>query len=738
MAESQWDVGTGTAPEESRPLQLHIGDYVRILRKHVWLIVAILVAGILLGTGYLVRQPRIYRATGTLHIDTTPPEVLGSVKEVVDLGAGDYWSNKEFYETQYRIISSRDVLERVVEREGLDRDAEFLGVARIADPAKRAEATAAADAVGILQASLRVDPVKNSQLVEISIDDTDPERAAKLSNAVMDAYIERNLDRRMEGTRAASDWLGEQMGDLKTKLESSELALYNFKKDQDILSTSLEDRQNIISQRLVALNDSLNDVITRRVELESAVKEAEALRQKDAGNPLWALALGKVLDSTVVSALRQDLIDQEKEVATLAERYLDKHPQRVVAEEKLQIVRARLATESQAVVEAMRSEYRAVVTSEQRLKDLIEGVKAEAFELNKKEIDYKKLGREQSNNQRLYDLVLSRLKEADLTALLKANNIRKLEPALVPTAPIKPRPAMILFITLLLSSLAALGVAVLVEILDRTLKNEADVEQALGVPFLGMVPSINAAGARRRDRDDDPSRDLFVFNNPKSAAAECCRAIRTNLLFMSPDRELKRIAVTSSGPQEGKTTTCINVGVAMAQAGSRVLLIDTDMRRPRLHRAFGLSNEIGLSTVVVGETPVGSAIKTTDVPNLFVLPCGPVPPNPAELLHTERFREVLAQLGEQFDRLVFDTPPLIAVADAAVLSTAVDGVMLVTRFRKTTRDVARRVLRSLRDVNAPVLGAVMNDVDLESREYGYYYYRRYGYYYSEGGESAKA
>jgi polysaccharide biosynthesis transport protein len=174
MSESQWDVGTPPAAEEHRPLQLNIGDYIRILRKHVFLILAILASGILLGSGYLVRQERIYRATGTLHIDTSPPQVLGSVKEVVDLGASDYWSNKEFYETQYRIISSRDVLERVVEREALDRDADFLGVSRIQDATKRAEAVAAADAVGLLQARVRVDPVKNSQLVEISVDDGDP------------------------------------------------------------------------------------------------------------------------------------------------------------------------------------------------------------------------------------------------------------------------------------------------------------------------------------------------------------------------------------------------------------------------------------------------------------------------------------------------------------------------------------------------------------------------------------
>ena len=736
MSETQWE-GAPAQADEAPESTFNVRDHLRILRKRLWLIVGVIVAAGGLAGAWLFTQPRIYRASGTLHIDTSAPRVLGDVKDVVDLGAGDYWSNKEFYETQYKIIASRDVLDRVVEKEGLDRDLPFLGLDRVEDEAKRAELLGRIDPVAVLEAKLHVDPVKNSQLVQVSIEDTDAARAARLANAVMDAYIERNLDRRLEGTKAASDWLGEQMGDLKSKLESSELALYTFKRDQDILSTSLEDRQNITSQRLVTLNDSLTEVITRKANLAAVLAEIEAARRTSPDDPFWAASIAKVAESKLVADLQRDFVKQENEVAALSQQYGEKHPKLVAGQERLAGLRQRVSKEMANVVESVRSEHRATVDAERRLEALIAGVKREAFELNKREIDYKKLKREEENNQRLYELVLSRLKEADLTALLKANNVNKLDAAIVPDRPVKPRPAVTGLLALVVGAVLGVGLAYALELLDRTLKNEDDVERVLGVPFLGMVPSIVAAGAGKA-RADDPTRDLFVFHNPKSAAAECTRAIRTNLLFMSPERELRKLVVTSSGPQEGKTTTCINVGVTMAQAGSRVLLVDTDMRRPRLHRAFKLSNEVGLSTLIVGETDVESVVKTTDVPNLFVLPCGPVPPNPPQLLHTERFQEIQRQLEGKYDRVVFDTPPLAAVAAAAVLATRVDGVMLVTRFHRTTRDVATRALRSLRDVKARVLGVVMNDVNLQSRQYDYYYYRRYGQYYSEGGESAKA
>ena len=228
----------------------------------------------------------------------------------------------------------------------------------------------------------------------------------------------------------------------------------------------------------------------------------------------------------------------------------------------------------------------------------------------------------------------------------------------------------------------------------------------------------------------------MVHTQPKSAVAECLRAVRTNLLFMSPDKPLKTILVTSSGPQEGKTTTATSLAVTMAASGNRVLLVDADMRRPRVHRIFGIPNDAGLSSLIVGEGSLAELTRTTEIPNLSILPCGPVPPNPAELLHTDAFRRILSELEKHYDRIIVDSPPVGVVADAVVIATQVDGTLIVLKANRTSRDLARQAVKQLRDVKAPIFGAVLNDLDLEDQKYGQYaYYYRYGYYY---GESKKA
>ncbi len=289
----------------------------------------------------------------------------------------------------------------------------------------------------------------------------------------------------------------------------------------------------------------------------------------------------------------------------------------------------------------------------------MEQQKKEAIELSKIEVEYKPLKRAADQEEKMYSIIANRQKEIDITGPMKTNNVRVLERAVVPGAPVRPKPVQSLMLGLLLGLGTGIGLAFAIEALDNTLKTQADVEQLLGTPVLGLVPIIGAAaGADAAEATDHMrERDLGVFLDPKSVAAECCRSIRTNILFMSPDRPLKTIVVTSPSPQEGKTTTAINLGVTMAEAGGRVLIIDTDMRRPRLHRSFGVPNQTGISTVIVGKATLQEAIKRTDVPNLDILPCGPVPPNPSELIHTDRFGAVLAECGKLYDR---DHPRLSA------------------------------------------------------------------------------
>ncbi|MFN7135186.1 MAG: polysaccharide biosynthesis tyrosine autokinase, partial [Myxococcales bacterium] len=391
-----------------------------------------------------------------------------------------------------------------------------------------------------------------------------------------------------------------------------------------------------------------------------------------------------VASNQFVNALKLKYLDVQNEVNELLERYGPEHPKMQAAQEKLKTAKTHLQTEIDAILVAALSEADEIQATEQNLERLLDEVKKEAFENNKKEMDYKRLAREEENNQRLYDLVLKRMKELDLSGLLKSNNIRVLDPAKVSRVPIKPNVRKNIGLAAALGLFAGVALAFLLEYQDRSIKGHADIE-ALGVNFLGLIPSI-PGGEPTRPAD----RDLYVMRQPKSTVAECCRTIRTNLLFLGPDKPIRTLVVTSAGPQEGKTTTLINVGMTFAQSGNRVLLIDSDMRRPRLHKSFGVSNEVGLSTLIVGEGSIDDAIKNTEVPGLFVLPSGPVPPNPAELLHTENFKKITQELTQKFDRVIFDSPPIGAVTDPLVLANQMDGTLLVLKMFRTNKDLAEQ------------------------------------------------
>jgi capsular exopolysaccharide synthesis family protein len=376
-----------------------------------------------------------------------------------------------------------------------------------------------------------------------------------------------------------------------------------------------------------------------------------------------------------------------------------------------------------------------VVATEENLVKLLQGAKSEAFEVNKKEMDYKRLFRDDENNARLYELVLKRLKDIDLSGLLKANNVYKLDAALVPGGPIKPRVSMNIMLGALLGLLGGLVLAFFLEYQDSTISTQEELERILQIGTLGLVPTIKAG-----EHAENVVRDQWVQSQPKSSVAECCRIIRTNLNFLGTERPLKTILVTSSGPQEGKTTSLVNVAITMAQGDKKVLLIDTDLRRPRLHRTFGVGNDVGVTSLIAEGGDVEAAIKPTNVPGLYLLPCGPIPPNPAELLHTERFKKILEDVQGKYDRVMLDSPPVGAVSDALVLSGLVDGVVVVLKAFQSDRALAKHTLRALRDVKAKILGGILNNVDLDKKQYGYYqgYYYGYGKYYGEPQSAPKA
>lgn len=699
-----------------------------------WIILSVVFVVVASTAAYVFRQQKIYSASASVIIDVTAPKFLDQqVQDVTDTGATNYWFNREYFETQYKVITSRAVAQRVVTKLGLDADPVFLGVDKVNDPARRQQLMKSADPVSRIQSMIRLKPVKDSRIVLIGIEDTDASRAALLANEVADAYIQENLALKLKISESATAWLEDRLADLQDKSKKSEIAVYDFKKHQDMLTTSLEDRQSMVSQRLITYNQALTDVRTKIAGLKARVDTIEAVKKKSASDDdTWASALPAAAENKVVDELKTRYLTQRLECSELKERYLDQHPKLLACEEKLSTARQDFLKELSHVAQLANAELLEAQGREKNLLTLFEQAKSEAFDVNKKQIEFDQLKRESDNNQRLYDVVMKRLKDIELSGLLRTSNVRVLDAARPSFVPVYPRPSNALGVAAVLGLLAGMALALILELMDNTVSGQQDVEGRLGLAFLGFVPVVPNKPGESRDVD------MYVHRQPKSAMAECCRAIRTNLLFMTPDKPLKRILVSSSSPQEGKSTTVINLGISMAQSGNRVLVIDTDMRRPRLHRSFGVSNESGVSTIIVGSAPVDDAIKATDVPNLFVMPCGPVPPNPAELLHTRAFKELLDKLSEKFDRIILDSPPVGAVADAAVLATVVDGVLLVLKAGSTNRTLAQRAVKNLRDVNARVFGAILNQLDVEDPKYGEYYYayQRYGYYYGERKDGA--
>lgn len=713
------------------------------LVKRLWLVGVIFVVTVTAVAFWTFRQVRIYRAEASIVIDLTPPQVLKNVPEVVDLGSGSFWSTKEYFETQYKIMRSRAVSEKVVQRLALDRDYDFLHLPPNLDPAQKARVLKAIDPVQMVIDRIQVVPLRDSRVVNIGIEDTNPQRATDLANAVAEEYIEQNVDRKLMQTHGASAWLAQQLVGMRKKLEDSERALYQFKKDHDVLSTSLEARQNIVSDRLLQVNNALTKTALLLTELSARQEALQRVLAEAKEGEFQAESFKPVADNPRVSALKIEYFHLKGERAQLAERYKDDFPKIKTIDERLKQLRGEIEHEIQLVLRSANEEYRQALDVERKQRAMLDGAKKEALAVNSLEVEFDPLKRDKDSVQNQYELMMKRQKEVDVAGLLRTNNIRMLDPALVPKAPSRPNRAQNIATAALVGLLLGIAFVIGLEFLDTTVKSQDDVENVLGLPLLGILPSIPNIAGDAAQRDNIAQRDLYVSANPKSSISECARAIRTSLLFSSPDRPFKVLLVASCGPREGKSTCAVSIGITMAQSGNRVLLVDGDLRRPRLHRTFSAPSQSGLSTLILGEAGPDEAIKSTGVERLFLLPAGPVPPNPAELLQSARYREVLNELAPRFDRIIIDSPPVGVVTDALVMSAQADGVVVVLRAGVTPKKAAARGRRTLLDVKAHVYGAVLNDVDLGSRVGQYYYYYRYGYYPSDkypgttGGGEAK-
>lgn len=706
-----------------------------ILRKRLWMILGIGVAIPLL-VGFVVsKQPKEYQAQATLVIEPSVPQYLGqNFRDVVDVGT-DWWTSQETMQTELRVLASHSQAVAVAKALCTKTlgPTKQIAMARLM-PSVDCNDPAAVDRASVgLDGLVAAEPVKDSRVVMLKSTSNDPEIAALLANTWAQVYIEKNLEHRLSQSEGASEWLGDEYGNLTQQLNEAEHELIEFKRQNNVLAVGLEDQQNDLSSRHKKLADELNNVQVKLIELQAQRTQFAKLTSSD---PLDDVTPG-VSDSPMMLKLKELYAEQYAKLVEIKGKYLDKHPAVVAQQARVDAIKGDLAHEAELALKNVEAKYASLVRQEKDLSAALDATTKEALQLEQRAIVYNRLKRNYDRLAKLSDQVGGRERETSLAGHLKTNNVRLLDAALVPTAAISPNLNRSVGISLALALALGLGLAFLLEVLDATVKTQDDVENAAGLAFLGLVPSIphHSHGvdaqppAALADVVRSGSKDLYVLTHPKSAVAECCRAIRTNLLFMSPDKPAKTLLVTSASPQEGKTTTAVNLAITLAQSGLRVLLVDTDMRRPRLHRAFGIpANADGLSRAIVGEAPVLDMVRETGVPNLSLLPCGALPPNPAELLHAERFRRLVAEVAAHYDRVIFDSPPVGAVTDAAILARLTDGTLLVAKSAVTSRDMLTRARRSLTDENINLLGCILNDLDLTKRgSYGYYYYSRYGY-----------
>lgn len=378
----------------------------------------------------------------------------------------------------------------------------------------------------------------------------------------------------------------------------------------------------------------------------------------------------------------------------------------------------------------IKNDYESSLRKESLLRQTFEQQKVKAQEMKEKTIQYNILKREADTNKELYKGLLQRMKEAGVSAGIMASNIQVVDQAELPTKPYKPNKQLNLLLAAVVGIFLGIGLAFFFEYLDNTVKTPEDVEQLIRLPSFGMVPEISYERRRRLESGTSYPVELITFGHPKSMLSEAYRNIRTSILLSFSEKPPKKIAISSPNPMEGKTTTVINTAIALSQTGARVLIIDTDLRKPRIHKIFDEENGVGLSNFLSGHEGLESIIKKTDIPNLYYIPSGPIPPNPSELIGSDLFKSMMESLGERFDHLVLDSPPVLGFADSIILSTAVDGVILVVLGGKTPRETLLRAKEILYQVNAKILGVVINRVDIQRSDYGYYYYR-YHYYYGK-------
>jgi len=711
---------------------LHLLDYWQLIRKRRWTVLATLLFVFMTTAIGTLKQKPVYEGRILLEINPEEPSVV-NFSQVVGLENRDLDSYRE---TQYKELESRTLQERVISDLKLYRYSEFyqshpfLGLfdvnpdkipspsdPRPADPGSQAYL----NSVGNFSKRLDVSPVRRSNLVEVSFESYDAKLAAAVANKLADDYRYLSLDKKWDEASKAREWLQGQLVGLKATLEDSEDKLQNY--------AQATERENLANTKLAEIQEEYTKAQADRYQKESVYGLVKSGKTQD---------LPGFAANGLIQNLTTRLAEADEDYSDLSSRFKPEYPKAIAKKKQVDSLQRELDRQKKILAQNVVDDYQVAMAREKKLAEAVDDAKKEVNEIASKTIQYNILKRDVDSNRSLYDGLLQKMKEAQISAGVTASNIRVVDAAEVPRGPSKPRVLLNLMLAVVLGTALGIGIAFFQEYLDNTLKTPEEVESLLRLPSLGVIQSFPLNGAEESKQPKLPAGQpeqevaLAPAIQTHAAALEAFRSLRTSIL-LSAHPVPRCLLITSALPGEGKTTTVVNLGATLASLGSRVVIVDCDMRKPSCHRSAGVANRPGFVRCLTGRVELAQAIlPVPGVANLSIIPCGPVPPNPAEVLSSPAANDLLRRLRAQFDYVLVDSPPVLSVADSRILATLTDAAVLVVRGYSTPYQIVRRARSLLYGAGARILGVTLNAVDMRKGEYGFGGFYKYGYGYEYG------
>ncbi len=757
LEEPSRGTGYGLGAFEEEEGRIDLLAYWHIVRKRLALVIGVVFAALVLTTIYAYMQTPKYTADATILLKPGTPQIMGGKDSSQDSDAmydADLYEN--FQKTQYEILRSRTLAAYVIRAENLEHNQAFIGPkpqpgliasalssvslwlnhtnGRKARPPVADQTLRNGVPPGLIGAylgGLRISPIADTDLVTIEYVSTDRNLAAKLANAHAHGYIRFGIELRSQSNEEAQSFLKERLGELKDSLEKSEVALNDYRRAKGIIPglMSLDGKETVVLDRVSELSKDLTTAQVERIGLEAQMQLINS-RKYD--------SMPAVMGDTGVEAVQGQLNSLDADYASMGKKFKPDYPPMMQMEAKRAELERRLEAEISRVIAGIQGSYQAASDKEQKLQNEMNKERQQALGLNDAAVEYAILQREVDTNRELYESVLQRMKGVGLAAESQTSNIIIVDPAETPGAPSSPKKFSMIVRNSALALVAVIGLVFGLEYLDTTLKTPEQVERYLHVPNIGAIPSfanlrLKAKGAATLLPEDNGikkigyGRELLGVANPYSMVGEAYRTFRTALMLSRAGSPPKTILFTSAHSAEGKTVSATNTAAMFAQTGARVLLIDGDLRKPRCHRVLALENSSGLTEVLTGTCEVQDVIRTTVVDGLSFMSAGSLPPNPTELLGSERMSQVLAMVAHEHDVVIIDSPPVMPVSDALLLATVVDGVVLVVNSVKTSKHHVKMTCAKLEYARAKIFGVLLNEIDLKHPGYGHYshYYNHY-------------